>query len=89
MFQILNTRYGYVVQVYREFGPNCCFYAWVSIANFGDNQGDARFFKDYDAPRLTEKEIQSLISNYDETEIWRKLATGHYQRSSTTNSTRV
>ena len=86
MFQINNTPDGYVVEIYREVGA---FYVWAKLANFGDNQGDARFFKEYDAPRLTEKEIQTLISTYDKREIFRKLATGHYQKSATTNTARV
>ena len=86
MFQINNTPDGYVVEVYREVGA---FYDWAKLANFGDNQGDARFFKEYDAPRLAEWQIRSLIDNYDKSVIFRKLATGHYQKSATTNTARV
>ena len=76
MFQINNTKDGYIVEVFNTTTSH-----WDPIANFGDHQGDAILFKNYDAPRLTEDQLRNLVEVYDKQEIFQRLAAGHYQKN--------
>lgn len=38
---------------------------WMPIRNFGDRQGDAIIYRDYDAPRLTDSQLRILANKYD------------------------
>lgn len=76
MYQINYTTDGYIVEVFNTNTGH-----WDPIANFGDNQGDARYFMEYDAPRLPNPQLRDLVEDYDKVEIFHKLAAGHYQKS--------
>ena len=41
------------------------FKRWFPLRNFGHHQGDARLFKEVDAPSLSQNDIIMLARNYD------------------------
>lgn len=62
--QIEDTEHGYIVSVYYDIDRNGNFH-WHRLRNFGDRQGDAIMFRDYDVPRLDEHSLRLLIKNFD------------------------
>lgn len=75
MFQINNTKDDYIVEVFNTRNSH-----WEPIANFGDNQGDAIFFKNHDAPKLPEEQIKDLVKDYDPEMIFHRLDSGIYHK---------
>ena len=65
MFQITNTHYGYIVEAYIIDNPYSTRGYWHPLRNFGDHQGDAIEFRDYDCPRLPLEHIRQLIKQYN------------------------
>lgn len=63
MFQISNEPHGYVVEVYIMDKDGIM--RWRPLRNFGDRQGDARAFKEFDCPVLDEPVLRTLINRYD------------------------
>lgn len=63
MFQICNEPHGYVVEVHILDNDGIC--RWHPLRNFGERQGDARFFKEYDCPKLSDTIINALIRAYN------------------------
>jgi len=61
---IQNTNYGYIVAVYFDLHRNGN-YQWHRLRNFGDRQGDAIEFRDYDVPKLEDSQVRLLIKNFD------------------------
>ena len=57
MFQVENLPEGYVVSCYHDLH-------WHFLRNFGDRQGDAIAFRDYDCPKLPDTHIRMLEKNY-------------------------
>ena len=57
MFQVENLPEGYVVSCYHDW-------QWHSLRNFGDRQGDAICFRDYDCPKLDDTHIRMLEKAY-------------------------
>lgn len=62
-FQVNNTPGGYVVEAYVKEGPS--FGRWYPLRNFGDRQGDAFAFRDFDCPSLPDTTIRALIRTYN------------------------
>ena len=62
MFQIRNEN-GYIVDVHIL--DNDGVMRWHPIRNFGDRQGDARAYKEFDCPELDEAHLRVLIRQYD------------------------
>lgn len=58
MFQVSNTKEGYVVQV-------LIVGTWTSVRNFGERQSDAKEFCYKDCPKLSDLNIKLLAKNYD------------------------
>ena len=75
MFQIENTPGGYVVSCYYDLH-------WHPLRNFGDRQGDARFFKEYDCPRLEDGMIRALIKHYDPSVKYIRLNGSRFKKQS-------
>jgi hypothetical protein len=63
MFQISNDPHGYVVEVNILDSDGVC--RWHPLRNFGDRQGDARAFKEFDCPELNDNVLRALIKRYD------------------------
>lgn len=57
MFQIENTPDGYIVGVYRDL-------YWHRLRNFGDRQGDAIDFRNWDCPKLTDAQLRLLEKQF-------------------------
>lgn len=69
MFQVENLPEGYVVSCYHD-----CH--WHPLRNFGDRQGDAIEFRDWDCPRLPMQHISILERQYNkDTKYIRQSAT--------------
>lgn len=73
MFQIENTDRGYVVSCYHDL-------AWHPLRNFGDRQGDARFFKEHDCPGLEDNMIRALEKHYDPDVKYIRLTGGRFRK---------
>ena len=73
MFQIENTPGGYVVSCYYDLH-------WHPLRNFGDRQGDARFFKEHDCPMLEDGMIRALIKHYDPSVKYIRLNGGRFKK---------
>ena len=57
MFQVGNTPEGYVVSCYHDGN-------WHPLRNFGERQGDAFAFRDWDCPHLDDAHIRMLERAY-------------------------
>lgn len=57
MFQVENNPEGYVVSCYHDAH-------WHPLRNFGDRQGDAFAFRDWDCPHLSDTHIRMLERAY-------------------------
>ena len=58
MYQVENTPCGYVVICYYDLH-------WHPLRNFGDRQGDAFAFRDWDCPHLSDTQIKMLERAYN------------------------
>lgn len=58
LFQVENNPEGYVVSCYHDLH-------WHPLRNFGERQGDAKCFKDWDCPKLSDQQIRILERNYN------------------------
>lgn len=65
LFQITNEPHGYVVEVHILDSDGVM--RWHPLRNFGDRQGDAKAFKEWDCPELGDDVIRTLIRRYDPT----------------------
>lgn len=57
MFQVENNPEGYVVSCYHDL-------QWHPLRNFGERQGDAFAFRDWDCPNLSDAHIRMLEKAY-------------------------
>ena len=57
MFQVENNPEGYVVSCYHDAH-------WHPLRNFGQRQGDAKAFKEWDCPHLSDTQIHMLEKAY-------------------------
>lgn len=75
-FQIREHNGDYIVEAYIIEDPNSLCGHWHSLRNFGERQGDAICFKEYDCPKLDDMHLRLLIKNYNpERRYIRKSAT--------------
>jgi hypothetical protein len=61
--QIENTKNGYVISVYTTYDVG--YNKWYPIINFGDRQGDARFFMLYELDKYNESFIRRRIKDFN------------------------
>ncbi|MBR5395775.1 MAG: hypothetical protein IK144_11965 [Bacteroidaceae bacterium] len=59
----INYNNGYEVAVLMEDARG--LRRWLPLRNFGDRQGDAKCFKYYDCPKLTDAQLRMLIKRFD------------------------
>lgn len=52
---------------------------WYSLRNFGDRQGDAIAFKEFDCPNLGEAQVKTLIRNYDPQRLYKRIDSRHFK----------
>lgn len=76
--QIENTEHGYIVSVWYDYNRNGNFH-WHRLRNFGDRQGDAIVFRDYDVPKLDDNIIRLLIKNFDVTRKVKRIDNRHFK----------
>lgn len=65
---------GYVVMVLLRKAENGYFPGWYRLRNFGLRQGDAKCYKYFDCPRLTDRQIKMLIKNYNKNVKWERIS---------------
>ena len=58
MYQVENTPEGYVVSCYHDL-------QWHCLRNFGERQGDAFAFRDWDCPHLSDTQVKMLERAYN------------------------
>lgn len=76
MAQIENTPDGYIVGVYLRDGNG--YGQWHRLRNFGDRQGDAIEFREYDLPGFTDQQINLFIKTFDVDQKYIRKAKGRY-----------
>lgn len=59
----INYNNGYEVAVLMEDERGQR--RWMPLRNFGERQGDAKCFKYYDCPDLTDTQLRMLIKHFD------------------------
>ena len=69
MFQVENLPEGYVVSCYHDL-------QWHSLRNFGERQGDAICFRDYDCPKLDDTHIRMLEKAYTKEKKYTRISNG-------------
>lgn len=72
MFQVENNPEGYVVSCYKDMH-------WHPLRNFGERQGDAFAFRDWDCPHLSDSEINILIRRYDKGRIYERISSRQFK----------
>lgn len=77
-FQISNESWGYVVEAY--FPDKDGMERWQPLRNFGDRQGDAMSFRDYDCPELSDAQIRMLIVRYDWQTCYVRIGKNRYYK---------
>ena len=55
-------------------------YRTYPLRNFGDRLGDAKIFQYDDCPKLTERQIETLIKNYDPNVKYKRINARHFER---------
>ena len=76
--QIENTEHGYIVGVYLRDGAGNG--AWHRLRNFGDRQGDAIMFRDYDIPDLSDGQINILVREFKVGNIYERISKNRYKK---------
>lgn len=79
MAQIENTPDGYIVGVYLRDGNG--YGQWHRLRNFGDRQGDAIEFREYDLPGFTDQQINLFIKTFDVDQKYIRKAKGRYVKT--------
>ena len=64
MFQIREHNGDYIVEAYIVEDANSLRGYWHPLRNFGERQGDAICYKDYDCPKLDDAMLRLLIKQY-------------------------
>ena len=72
-----NTPHGYVVSVYYDLTGSGSYH-WEKLRNFGDRQGDAIEFREYDLPGLSDANIRQLIRQFDINTKYIRLGKNRY-----------
>ena len=76
MAQIENTPDGYIVGVYLRDGNGNGH--WYRLRNFGDRQGDAIEFRDYDLPTFSNQQIELFLKTFDFGKKYMRKEKGRY-----------
>ena len=79
MAQIENTPDGYIVGVYLRDGNG--YGQWHRLRNFGDRQGDAIEFREYDLPEFTDQQIKLFIRTFDVGQKYMRKTKGRYVKT--------
>lgn len=79
MAQIENTPDGYIVGVYLRDGNG--YGQWHRLRNFGDRQGDAIEFREYDLPGFTDQQINLFIKTFDVDQKYMRKTKGRYVKT--------
>lgn len=74
--QIENTPDGYIVGVYLRDGTG--YGRWYRLRNFGNRQGDAIAFREYDLPTFTDQQIKLFIKTFDINAQYLRIAKNKY-----------
>lgn len=74
--QIENTPDGYIVGVYLRDGNG--YGHWYRLRNFGERQGDAIAFRDYDLPTFSDQQIRLFIKTFDVKKQYIRIAKNRY-----------
>lgn len=74
--QIENTPDGYIVGVYLRDGNG--YGQWHRLRNFGDRQGDAIEFRDYDLSGFTDQQINLFVKTFDVGKKYMRQEKGRY-----------
>ena len=77
--QIENTPDGYIVGVYLRDGNG--YGQWHRLRNFGDRQGDAIEFREYDLPTFSYQQIELFIKTFDAGQKYMRKAKGRYAKT--------
>lgn len=78
MAQIENTPDGYIVGVFLRDGNG--YGQWHRLRNFGDRQGDAIAFREYDLPALSDQQIKLFIKTFDVNTKYKRIEKGRYRK---------
>lgn len=79
MAQIENTPDGYIVGVYLRDGNG--YGQWHRLRNFGDRQGDAIEFREYDLPTFSNQQIELFIKTFDVGQKYMRKTKGRYVKT--------
>lgn len=77
--QIENTPDGYIVGVYLRDGNG--YGQWHRLRNFGDRQGDAIEFREYDLPGFTDQQINLFIKTFNISQKYMRKTKGRYVKT--------
>ena len=77
--QIENTPDGYIVGVYLRDGNG--YGQWHRLRNFGDRQGDAIEFREYDLPTFSYQQIELFVKTFDVGQKYMRKAKGRYVKT--------
>lgn len=77
--QIENTPDGYIVGVYLRDGNG--YGQWHRLRNFGDRQGDAIEFREYDLPGFTDQQIELFIKTFNIGQKYMRKTKGRYVKT--------
>ena len=78
MAQIENTPDGYIVGVFLRDGNGCG--QWHRLRNFGDRQGDAIAFREWDLPTFTDAQILLFIKTFKIENKYKRLDKNKYAK---------
>ena len=79
MAQIENTPDGYIVGVYLRDGNG--YGHWYRLRNFGDRQGNAIAFREYDLPTFSDQQIKLFIKTFDVGKKYMRKEKGRYVKT--------
>ena len=77
--QIENTPDGYIVGIFLMDGAGCG--SWYRLRNFGDRQGDAIAFREYDLPTFSDQQIKLFIKTFDVSKKYMRKEKGRYVKT--------
>ena len=78
MAQIENTPDGYIVGVFLRDGNG--YGQWHRLRNFGDRQGDAIAFREWDLPTFTDAQIRLFIQTFKIENKYKRLDKNKYAK---------
>lgn len=78
MTQVENIKGCYIVGVYFADGNGGG--QWVRLRNFGERQGDAFAYRDYDVPKLTDAELRLTARAFKMENRYKRVNFKHYDK---------